>query len=77
MLLTEYDPNRQVSQKNNQELLYLLNQFTHANMMLYDIFINYSCVINVAYLYMLFLPSQYLLCKTLLDRRAISRFPSL
>ena len=56
MLLTKYDPNRQVSQKNNQELLYLLNQFTHANMMLYDIFINYSCVINVAYFYMLFLP---------------------
>ena len=25
-------------------------------MMLYDIFINYSCVINVAYFYMLFLP---------------------
>ena len=42
--------------KNNQELVYLLNQFTHANMMLYDIFINYSCVINVAYFYMLFLP---------------------
>ena len=42
--------------KNNQELVYSLNQFTHANMMLYDIFINYSCVINVAYFYMLFLP---------------------
>ena len=55
MLLTEYDPNLQVSQKLiNQELVYLLNQFTHANMMLYDIFINSSCVINVAYLYMLF-----------------------
>ena len=25
-------------------------------MMLFDIFINYSCVINVAYFYMLFLP---------------------
>ena len=55
MLLTEYDPNLQVSQKLiNQELVYLLNQFTHANMMLYDIFINSSCVINVTYFYMLF-----------------------
>ena len=27
----------------------------HANMMLYDIFINSSCVIDVAYCYMLFL----------------------
>ena len=53
--------------KINQELVYLftdtaynvrdlLNQFTHAYMMLYDIFINSSCVINVAYFYMLFLP---------------------
>ena len=40
----------------NQELVYLSNQFTHANMVLYDIFINSSCVINVAYFYMLFLP---------------------
>ena len=42
--------------KINQELVYLLNQFTHANMVLYDIFINSSCVIKVAYFYMLFLP---------------------
>ena len=41
--------------KINQKLVYLLNEFTHANMMLYDIFINSSCVINVAYCYMLFL----------------------
>ena len=42
--------------KINQELVYLLNQFTHAYMMLYDIFINSSCVINVTYFDMLFLP---------------------
>ena len=36
--------------------MYLLNQFTHANMMSYGIFINSSCVINVAYFYMLFVP---------------------
>ena len=35
--------------KINQQLVYLLNQFTHAYMMLYDIFINSSYVINVAY----------------------------
>ena len=42
--------------KINQDFVYLLNQFTHAYMMLYDIFINSSCVINVAYFCMLFLP---------------------
>ena len=47
MLLTEYDPN--LMTKINQELVYLLNQFTHAYMMLYDILMNSSCVINVAY----------------------------
>ena len=41
--------------KINEELVYLLKQFAHANMMLYDIFINSSCVINVAYFYVLFL----------------------
>ena len=34
----------------NQELVYLLKQFTHANMILYDIFINSSCVINIFFL---------------------------
>ena len=41
--------------KINQEIVYLLNQFTLAYMMLHDIFINFSCVINVAYFDMLFL----------------------
>ena len=34
----------------------IFNQFTHAYMMLYDIFTNSSCVINVTYSYMIFLP---------------------
>ena len=43
--------------KINQELVYLSNQFTHAHMFFfYDIFINSSCVINVACFYMLSLP---------------------
>ena len=55
--------------KINQELVYLLNEFTHAYMMLYDIFINSSCVINVAYFYMLFLPKVniYLITYFLID----------
>ena len=38
-------------------------------MMLYDIFINSSCVINVAYFYMLFLPKVniYLITYFLID----------
>ena len=40
--------------KINQKLVYLLNEFTYANMMSY-IFINSSCVINAAYCYKLFL----------------------
>ena len=40
-------------------------------MMLYDIFINYSCVINVAYFYMLFLPKVniYFIKYFLIDAR--------
>ena len=51
MLLTEYDPNLKI----NQELIYLLNECTHAYMMLYDISINSSFVINVTYFLYAFL----------------------
>ena len=54
MLLTEYDTNLQVSQKIiKNSYIYWMN--SRMLMMLYDIFINSSCVINVAYCYMLFL----------------------
>ena len=47
--------------KINQKLVYLLNEFTHANDV-YDFFIDSSCVINVAYCYMLFLHKLNIYC---------------